>query len=127
MEIKQELDGRVLVRERTCEVFDEHLITFCLFKMPGQTLLLWIGDQNEQKRNQLANLCLAVNGSATTIVGNESNSVAVNSLAARLGEKFNKRAPVYLSYNLSGAVYSSKPFMLRIEELANEFLQEKSD
>ena len=127
MEIKQELDGRVVVRERTYEVFDEHLITFCLFKMPGRTFLLWIGDQGEQKRSQLTNLCLAINGNATTIMGNESNSVAVNSLSARLGEKFNSRAPIYLSYNLVGPTHSSKPFMIRIEELANEFLQEKSE
>lgn len=126
MEIKQELEGGLLVRERTFEVFDEHLITFCLFKMPGRTFLLWIGNQCEQKRQQLSNLCLAINGSATTIVGNEANSVAVNSLSARLGEKFNDRAPIYLSYNLSGAAYASKQFMMRVEELANEFLREPS-
>ena len=124
MEIKKELDGQVLVRERTYEVFEEHLITFCLFKMPGRTFLLWIGDQAEHKRNRLTNLCLAINGSATVIVGNESNSVAVGSLSARLGEKFNSRAPIYLSYNLTGAAYANKAFTVRIEELANEFLQQ---
>ena len=82
MEIKQELEGGLLVRERTFEVFDEHLITFCLFKMPGRTFLLWIGNQCEQKRQQLSNLCLAINGSATTIVGNEANSVAVRARCA---------------------------------------------
>lgn len=126
MEIQRELEGGVVVRERTFEVFDEHLISYCLFKMPGRTFLLWIGNQSEQKRQQLSNLCLAINGNATTIVGNESNSVAVNSLAVRLSEKFNERAPIYLSYNLSGPAYSGKQFVMRVEELANEFLQERS-
>ena len=121
MEIKKELDGRILIREQTFEVFDEHLITICLFKMPGQTFLLWVGNQ-QTDCGKLTNLCLAVNGHSTNVIGNEENSVLVNNLSIRLSEKFNSKAPSYLSYNLKGAAYSSKQFIIKVEELVNEFL-----
>lgn len=116
-----ELDGQILIKEQTIEVFDEHSINLCLFKMPGQTFLLWIGNQPENNGN-LTNLSLAVNGNATSIIGNEENSVIVNNLLIRLCEKFNNKAPTYLSYNLKGSIYTSKQFMIKIEQLINEFL-----
>ena len=120
-EHEQQFPGNIRIHEKACLLLDKHLISLVLLRMPGNSLLLWIGDLKEGSDLEFNDLSLALFGSCTSLLGDNVNTDS-KQLSDRIARRFNQGRPVYVSLNIKAADCSTVNVQLALEKLVNEFV-----
>lgn len=116
-----QLPGDVRMREKTLLLMEEHLISLVSVRMPGGSLLLWVG-QPLQLEKAVGALALCMRGAGTQLLGDDPTAIG-QQLGERISGRFNQQRPVYVSFNLTDGAFAGQNVLLQLEREINEFLE----